>query len=43
MRVADNGLSIVADPYGRILASTDHFTVGDRVIVRGNRTVVFAS
>lgn len=33
VRQADNGLSIVADPYGRILASMDHFTDGERVFV----------
>jgi apolipoprotein N-acyltransferase len=31
--VADGGLSVVADPYGRILAATDHFTAGERVVV----------
>jgi apolipoprotein N-acyltransferase len=33
VRVADNGLSIVTDPYGRTLAAVDHFTTSDRVIV----------
>jgi apolipoprotein N-acyltransferase len=33
VRVSDNGLSVVADPYGRILAATDHFTAGKRTIV----------
>lgn len=33
VRVADMGLSVVVDPYGRILAAMDHFTAGDRVIV----------
>jgi apolipoprotein N-acyltransferase len=33
VRVSDNGLSVVADPYGRILAATDHFTAGKRNIV----------
>jgi apolipoprotein N-acyltransferase len=33
VRVADMGLSVIADPYGRILASVDHFTAGERVIV----------
>lgn len=33
VRQADNGLSVVADPYGRILAATDHFTADERVMV----------
>lgn len=33
VRVSDNGRSVIADPYGRVLASTDHFTAGERVIV----------
>ena len=33
VRVADNGLSIVTDPYGRTLAAVDHFTTSERVIV----------
>ncbi len=33
VRQADNGLSIVADPYGRMLAATDHFTSSERVMV----------
>ena len=33
VRQADNGLSIVVDPYGRTLASVDHFTPGERVMV----------
>ena len=33
VRQADNGLSIVVDPYGRILAQTDHWTASDRVMV----------
>ena len=33
VRVADNGLSAVYDPYGRTLATMDHFTGGERVIV----------
>ena len=33
VRVSDNGLSMIADPYGRVLASTDHFTSGERTIV----------
>lgn len=33
VRQADNGLSIVADPYGRVLAAVDHFTASERVMV----------
>ncbi len=33
VRVADNGLSAFYDPYGRTLATMDHFTAGERVIV----------
>ncbi|MEJ2750314.1 MAG: nitrilase-related carbon-nitrogen hydrolase, partial [Anaerolineae bacterium] len=33
VRASDNGLSIITDPYGRVLASMDHFTAGERVIV----------
>ncbi|MCK5428993.1 MAG: hypothetical protein KAI94_05950, partial [Anaerolineales bacterium] len=33
VRQADNGLSIVSDPYGRVLAATDHFTSSERVMV----------
>jgi apolipoprotein N-acyltransferase len=33
VRQADNGLSIVVDPYGRMLAQTDHWTASDRVMV----------
>jgi len=33
VRVADNGLSIVTDPYGRTVAAVDHFTTSERVIV----------
>jgi apolipoprotein N-acyltransferase len=33
VRVSDNGLSMISDPYGRVLASTDHFTSGDRTII----------
>lgn len=32
VRVADNGLSVISDPYGRILATMDHFTAGQKVI-----------
>jgi apolipoprotein N-acyltransferase len=33
VRQADNGLSIVADPYGRTLAAVDHFTASEWVMV----------
>ena len=33
VRVADNGLSIVTDPYGRTVAAVDHFTTSERVMV----------
>jgi apolipoprotein N-acyltransferase len=33
VRIADNGLSIVSDPYGRILAATDHFRADERLVV----------
>jgi apolipoprotein N-acyltransferase len=33
VRIADNGLSIAADPYGRILSATDHFQADERLIV----------
>jgi apolipoprotein N-acyltransferase len=33
VRQADNGLSIVTDPYGRTLAAVDHFTASERVTV----------
>jgi apolipoprotein N-acyltransferase len=33
VRQADNGLSIVSDPYGRTLAAVDHFTASERVTV----------
>lgn len=33
VRVGDNELSIITDPYGRVLASLDYFTAGERVIV----------
>jgi len=32
-RQASNGTSIAVDPYGRVLASLDHFTTSDRVLV----------
>ena len=33
VRVGDNELSVITDPYGRVLASMDFFTAGERVIV----------
>ncbi len=33
VRVADNGLSAVYDPYARPLATMDHFTTSERVII----------
>ena len=33
VRQADNGLSFVADPYGRVLAAVDHWTASERVMV----------
>jgi len=33
VRQADNGLSIVVDPYGRVIASMDHFNNSERVMV----------
>jgi apolipoprotein N-acyltransferase len=33
VRQADNGLSVVVDPYGRVLASMDHFNNAERVMV----------
>jgi apolipoprotein N-acyltransferase len=33
VRQADNGLSIVTDPYGRTLAAVDHFTTSERATV----------
>jgi apolipoprotein N-acyltransferase len=33
VRQADNGLSIVVDPYGRVLAQMDHFNNTERVMV----------
>lgn len=33
VRQADNGLSFVVDPYGRTLASVDHWTASERVMV----------
>ncbi len=33
VRQADNGISIVTDPYGRTLARTDHFTTSERLMI----------
>ena len=33
VRQADNGLSIVVDPYGRFIATMDHFNSAERVMV----------
>ena len=33
VRQTDNGPSVVADPYGRVLAWMDHFTASERVMV----------
>ena len=33
VRQADNGKSIVVDPFGRVLAQTDHWTASERVMV----------
>ena len=33
VRQADNGLSIVVDPYGRVSATMDHFNNTERVMV----------
>lgn len=33
VRSADNGLSVIVDPYGRVLAQTDHFTSSEWVTV----------
>lgn len=33
VRLADNGTSLVADPYGRVLASMDYFSSSERAIV----------
>jgi apolipoprotein N-acyltransferase len=33
VRQSDNGLSVVTDPYGRVLAAVDHFTASKRVTV----------
>ena len=33
VRQADNGKSIVVDPFGRVLAQTDHWTASERVMI----------
>ena len=33
VRQADNGLSFVVDPYGRVLAAVDHWTASERVML----------
>jgi apolipoprotein N-acyltransferase len=33
VHVSDGGLSVMADPYGRILATMDHYAAGERVMV----------
>jgi apolipoprotein N-acyltransferase len=33
VHVADGGLSVITDPYGRILAAVDHYAGGERVLV----------
>jgi apolipoprotein N-acyltransferase len=33
VRQADNGLSFVVDPYGRVLAAMDHWTASERVLL----------
>jgi apolipoprotein N-acyltransferase len=33
VRQADNGLSIVVDPYGRLVSSMDHWTASERVLL----------
>jgi apolipoprotein N-acyltransferase len=33
VRQADNGLSFVADPYGRVWAAVDHWTASERVLL----------
>ena len=33
VRMADNGLSIAVDPYGRVSAAMDHWNTADRVMV----------
>jgi apolipoprotein N-acyltransferase len=33
VRQADNGLSIVVDPYGRVVSAVDHWTASERVMV----------
>ena len=33
VHVSDGGLSVITDPFGRILAATDHYPKGERVLV----------
>jgi len=33
VHVSDGGMSVIADPYGRILATMDHYAAGERVMV----------
>ena len=33
VRVAYNGISMITDPYGRVLAQMDFYTAGEHVIV----------
>jgi apolipoprotein N-acyltransferase len=33
VRQADNGLSFVVDPYGRVVAAVDHWTASQRVML----------
>lgn len=33
VHVSDSGLSVITDPYGRILAATDHYPAGERALV----------